>query len=722
MINLCDKKKYELVERNPRILQFLDNVELCRHGEPRNSRRYGNKLLFRLIAELLYRYSCLYIPGVENESENIQRIRQVLKFHVSEYLLKTIDYALVQDSLGNLSYILEDKSNQDFTDFDRQTIDCYFQRFDWINKCDGFIPVEIADINWGGVIPFTLQETDQLKPRVCDQDGEEIRNWSKSVDELYNFLNRSVKYNIQLLFSLKDFNEFFTIINSDSIASIGGDSLHFPVCMAIWRKEALFDFDKFAVYATGKVNSYGFLEPVKIEHKYAYLKNHFSKFILFCPEEKILSGNPRHQKSDSLYRISQTLNINEIISECRDQVAAKGYLANYYTNADNHLQDLYRTVTNYEKVNWDLIISILKNFESHINRVHYPQKYLETLILLSFCYNNYGDAYNAEYYNKQAEEFAKEFNHEDKLIDLMIDKIVIYQDSERLEEIHKTAECIEKTLNEKFIDKYDLWMSFLFTLAQAHMFGSVIGDASFSSEKAVQFATDSYFKYALKLKENDDADRLKKLAKCYNYIHLYYALFKPGSKEENDKYNDALNFLKEMNEKDRKSNRIFLYKQRALAAYRYTLDKKSPPEYFDNKLKDSVLKSIDQDDSWIASLDKKYIAAVILAQKNIDDKIIAEAKRLFDEALVIPANEQSSLLLIYLRVTVAAQAYYSFCLTGREEIANPYKEQALCLFGQFNELRKNQRLPQYTTAAMWQEFLETPWDPVKPFPGLKYYY
>ena len=708
-----------IIVEDPEILLFFDNDELCSMQTLLQNNVYERDVTAIITAELICRYLFLNKPGAN--SEKIDQIKNTLSSLLSENIWKRINSLSITKS--QFLDKITDSLNKTFDsnkDICSQLIKKYIcRRFDILKRCDGFIPLENKLKNKGFIIPFTLSSNQtNAKPAVYDLDDEVIEAWTQSIDELFK-IHSFPKYNVRLHLSQKNFKAFF---ETNNCISFEGDSLQLPVCLAICKKISIDDFpdyNKFAVFATGRFDHHGYLEPVKTDLKFEFLENHFTNFILFCPADP--TNNYPVQKS-KICELSSTENISKILSDCGEQIRKeKGLINNYQINSTEYINKLSESFTKHYKESFNNDIDGLKVLESNLSKLTDPQKYFTILLLLSFGFSNIGDAQHADTYIQKAEEFVKcHANLNDEYTTLLIQRLVILQDSEQLDFVPSLQNKIETSLYNNNPKDNERCSWYNYTMAQVYMFGAVIGDESFSANDALNFANKG-FAFARDANNNDIPSF--NMAKCYNNIHLFHALFNSGSDLENAAFQEAEHITDELPaENDRISNRKFLYKQRALAAYRYTLIHDVIPDFFDSQFKELLLDSFDNDDSWIASLDKKYIGAIILSQKNIDDQVIAEAKKLFDEALVIPANELTSPLLIYLRVTVAAQAYYSFCKIKEDVTAKAYKAQALSLLGQFNELREKQGLPQYRTAAMWQDYLEAQWDPKTPFPGLKYYY
>jgi len=268
-----------------------------------------------------------------------------------------------------------------------------------------------------------------------------------------------------------------------------------------------------------------------------------------------------------------------------------------------------------------------------------------------------------------------------------VDELVDFQDLDNFDRIKQIIAAYENDIENS--DDPDLKMRYHGTLGQIHAcgyLGEIEGFSKELSKKHFEQALDNAFLL------NFDED----IAQDLNYIHLWYALFQPGSRDEQQAADEAFQHHCHQLQKKQKAqqkNMAFLKKNCAFAAYRFLLQTGLSPETDLESLR------LPSNAYWLYAVSNKYIATIEAAKGETD-----KAKKDFDDALTVLNNSTSLPILCFIRMTILAEAFRSL----HEE---PYREQALAAVDSLQE--------QYSLSIeKWRNYLNG----TGAFPGLQYWY
>ena len=573
-----------------------------------------------------------------------------------------------------------------------------------LGNCDGIVPVirEADGKKCGCAIPFRLESANDSNSCVIDLDDVPLSEWSEAVSEL-----NLPQIRVRLL--------FHSSVEKD--LQYTGYSLQLPVLMAYWRRnEQLPKYNPFAVVATGKFQD-NRLVSVRLEEKFDGLKERFDKLVFFYPD----SDNTDNRE---MVPIPLGTSVNDVLSICNEQFVSRKYDLGLFTSGINfivrRLETISYSVKKDSESSWDYIISSLQQFLDELDEDQYPEHYLNALLTLSFAYCHSANTAKAHDYNRKAIEFANRVksrcdNIQYQLILLSIEEMVLLQDEENFEQIPKLASEIKDQLDkldENDKKTFDLKMRYYGTLGQAHMCGAICHMEGFDKAIALDCISEA-INYARKYQDNTEEDNIDEVIRDMNYRHLWYAMFKPGSEEEQKYYNLAVKETIDNqlpgNSKDNNLN--FQFRQHCLSSYRQLIMLCDNPN---TACADEPIPAPNNIQFWLKALIYKYQAAVLAyLHRN------AEAKEKFDESFVLMEKVKYPLFQ-YIAMTIAAEAYQSFSILGDEQTAEQYRLKAMELF------KANNDFEEFKTSASWKQYLITPWkefdDPRKHFPGRQYYY
>ena len=696
----------DIAKSAPENLMFFSNAELLEDYEYQPS-----YIKNAILSELLVRFSfntsnselsqelLKFIP--EN---SLTQFKTWLQHHNPSYKPKP-PINLIPDGA-----IVSNEEQEWFNNLEN----CIFTRLEKLyGECDGILPVVVKDV--GIAIPFTLEYADgEIDPleRVVDLDNTSFPEWSRAVSDLVKskdapdsrmFLHNYVR--IRLLFHS----------NIIDIRLFNGNSLQFPVLLAFWRKENLLPtYSPFSIIATGEINDKR-IRRVEALQKFNSLKKQFNLLTFFCPSSSGIKIND----DPLLTIIDANTSIEDIISICQNRIenlVKDRSSRNIILNSD-YIKNRIDAITIYTKKDlesrWDQLISALLFIEKRFRRLSNmdEETYLNCLASLSFAYCHCGKTAEAIQYNRKGRKYAKKCNLINTLNGLLIHQLVLFQDMDDLSSVSELSKEIYSQISQVDIDQKtqdDLLMRYHGTMAQVHIYGTLADIDGFCEKEALK-NVDLAIDYAQK------SGRIVDIIRDFNYRHLYYAFFKPGSEDERGEYMFARNYLQEnsdlFEDKEYNGNLQFQFRQRCLAAYFQILR--------ENQCNDAnIIKerypSINNPIYWLKALSFKYLGAVNAFCNNGE-----EAQKYYDEAVELLEKDPSPLFK-YICMTIASDAYRSFSVLGDAQTAERYRQKALEMFsanGDFISFRSSTQWLNFLNAS-WEEFHASGED----FPGLHYYY
>ena len=539
-------------------------------------------------------------------------------------------------------------------------------------KTSGFIPVYSPD-GAGYLIPFNFtarNKTAANAPAIYDLDGQIVENWLANYRET--------------MLPVSDSDCVIHCRQTLLPFPLSGPSFMLPLYLAAKRKFSpdFPQYNRFRLLATGEISG-NRLNPVKTAEKVAAVRKSFPDAVFLYPENIEFSTDP------SLVRLSCSVELSEVQEQICRIIEAKSLVLPDYSYAMRRLKKIEEETRHENCSRWDFMLRRLETNAAAINEFRDPELYLLCLMLRSSIFCHMGDTRNALERNHAAKEFAADNHFEKQLLRLEVEELIDFQDLEDFDSIHDLL--LEQNLAdniEQFGDN-DLCMRYYGSMGQVHAYGFLSGIEGFSRDRSLDF-----FRKAVQCACRLNSD--EEIAQDLNYLHLWHALFDPGSQAEQKAWLNASNHIRRQlqNKPERqKKNEYFLRRQRAFALYRVLLrNGVLPPDFRDLRLPAHLA------DDWLFAITNKYIGALAAASGDRSG-----AKRDFDEALEIFQESQNTILRL-IRMTILAEAWRSL----GDEL---YKDQALTALDSLQE----QYPRQY---KKWRNFLLG----TEPFPGLDFWY
>ena len=557
-------------------------------------------------------------------------------------------------------------------------------------RADGVIPVQSGDSK-GWMIPFELRQG-KSRYAVSDLDGNVIDEWNEAVSEL-EIAPYSVRVHCHAAPAMRG-----------NPASFIGRSLMLPVWTAFQKKkEILPDYNPFKFVLSGAFDRDGVLSKVDINGKAAELAEHYRDALFLIPESCDISGLDA-ESAKNIYALPNELKEDLIPSIRRKAEQSQEMTLNY---AIRRLPSLCDDVRYYHHGDWNEIIRILEataKFDEDDN----PMEYLLNLSLQSEAHCHNGNTKKALEINEKAYAFATEHGEDYVLLALrlQIGKLVLLTDEEDFDEIAQISPDLEKRIEQS--GDPGLQMRYHGTMGQFCAYGILAEIQGCSKEQSLE-----HFK-----KAKDCAFKLGKIEdkrQDLNYLHLWHALFEPGTEAEKNALDRAGKMLAPQGEETEKSDNIirnkrYLLRQQLLACYRLLPDNRETKdrpsfEAFDMELEGS-------DHTWIRALSYKYLGALEsdAARREPDGSASEEhekhARQCFENALQ-PLNENGPIIDL-IRLTICCEAFRS--------TNNPkYRKMAEELITPLRETYPNQK-----SIDQWERFLRG--QDKDHFPGWNYWY
>ena len=552
-------------------------------------------------------------------------------------------------------------------EFSSQCLFTVTERFTLLASTDGLIPVYVKyggkEADRGFLIPFSLAES--TSPAVVDLDGRKVEDWSEYLSRMD--IPAQVRLHCHCLPELH-FSE---------------SSMMLPVLCAWLRREGreLPLYDPFRLVFSGAFDESGKLVPVMTREKAAELAKSFAAFnyrfvIPESPGDNALGRGI--EQIPCLDRAAVLENIRCIVDQLEK---------NTFQYALERIQALHDKVHFSQYTEWEELIRSLQNnavFDEDEN----PDEYLLNLMLQSQACCHCGRSQEAAELNRKAQDYAigRGERFEKQLYRLQIEMLVILVDVENFEQIRTLTPDLEQKLYA--MNDPDLLMRFHGTMGQIFAYGTLSGLTGFSKEESLR-----HFKLAKD--KAFEIDSLQEKRQDLNYLHLWYALFCPGTPTEKRAFERAQNMLNREEDQNYLRNYWYLTRQQTFAAYRSML----------SGLKSDIPQSeslLDFDPSrgipWMQALSCKYVGALHAAEGEL-----GEARQCFDVALQFSPGQREPILK-FIRMTILAEAWRS--------LKQPqHREQALATLDDLTKLYPCQ-------TGKWRGFLLGERD----FPGLEYWY
>lgn len=495
------------------------------------------------------------------------------------------------------------------------------KRLKLLFRTDGIIPVVKAnEVSAGWLIPFDIQDNNE-NPGVFDLSGKQILEWSKAVA----LLQLPTSINVRLHFHYPQ----------SKMTDLTGHSLMLPVWAAYLRKnDRLPKYNPFQAIFTGAFDDDGYLAPVDTDGKIREITQMHPKATLFLPLDEC--GNPEQGN----LRFLPQVKINVLETKLQHEV--ERLHDTLFGYAIKRLPSICKEVRSLQHADWnELILRLERNaaFDEDEN----PEEYLLNLMLQSEAHCHAGNTQRAYELNLLAQKTALENGFEKLLIRLQVNKLVLLTDSTNFEEIKTISPALEQMI-EKSGDS-DLLMRYHGTMGQIHAYGTLCNIDGCTKELSLR-----HFRIA-KCKAFE-LGNLEDKRQDLNYLHLWHAIFMPGTSEEIS----ALKRAEKMSaphdgESDISDNRIrnicYLRRQQLFAWYRnYLLTGKT----IEHEIPQDINVLLEGPNTWCRALSYKYLGTLASARGN---KTAAE--KYFTLALQPIQNEECP-IIGFIKMTIYAEA------------------------------------------------------------------
>ena len=582
-------------------------------------------------------------------------------------------------------------------------------------KADGFIPLALHGI--GGrpscLLPFSFERCDTGcdAATVLDWRGRKHDSWTELLRERLPgcFIRYGKPHCIRLAF-----------VRAGRFESmpLDGESLLLPVLVA-WKRfcGSLPRYDVFRLFATGEIVSDGGLRRVETQAKWDLVRS--------LPGARLLAPDTGKQESqDPSGVLPEGTDVRNGIPAPIVEKIEEWFVSDWkYAVARLADQGLVSEINHDRYGGWGRMIDRLENLGAPFSEKDVKERLLTEMWLGQACCHA-AQTDSAIEHNRTAHRLASGvpgFRYELQRLD--VEMIVNLTDKEAFDDVLTLSESLETELleenwKENVAQQADLAMRWHGSLGQALAYGALDGRPGFSGE-----AAKTAFKAALA-----DARRRKTLAtgndpdpdtsgadadvvQDANYVHLWYALFDPSSKEFVKAYSEAKKLRHRLDALSpaRRTNEVYQLRQLALAAYRRILSGEAADavaeELFRLESETAFLNLVDDPDAefWLRATAAKYMGA--LSAATGDSQM---AKELFGKAVSEIKDGGGDVVARKIAMTVRAEAYRSLRGLFPDEASRYLDEAKKLLVG----------VPD--RGNRWRNWLEAP--DAAPFPGLSYWY
>jgi hypothetical protein len=507
---------------------------------------------------------------------------------------------------------------------------------------DGVIPLLNQNEGAGCCLFFTIEPHREAAVIVLTEENGEQKHeeWSKYILEIQQPLAK--KYHVKI---------------AGGNVKLNGCSLQLPVLLAIWRKETcLPQYNIFDLVATGCFDD-GKLEAVAgLVDKGNWLKNELGTKAFVFPANS-------DEDSDGI-RLRPGLNFDEVKEKISEIIVEHGLATLHKDFCIRQVKMLDGKIRDGFVTDWHAVLRHLESIEKHFDPA--PgldnEYYIKVNALISAVLCHCGRADEAAKHNKFIRKKVKEANNDQLYWRMMIESIVVNTDLENWDD----ALAVSCEIPANIKGKNDLLMRYHGSIGQVLAFKS-LRDSNIKNIKAslehfnlaIQFAQQLIQELTPEKKE----EKQHELGRDFNYRHLFYALFEPGSDDELEYYRKAEEF--HHRSENREFNLAYLARQRNLAAYRNLLINGI-------KLSHAQIKALptnNTSEDWITATILKYQGALYAAAGDH-----ATATEYFDRAIKLLENAAGSVIR-GIGMTIAAEAKRSLHRDEyRQYISNYFAE------------------------------------------------
>lgn len=529
------------------------------------------------------------------------------------------------------------------------------QRLLALFETDGFISVCDAEAAW--FIPFRLLSEGS---GITWADGSSVSAWQTAAQQAL----KGTEFACARLRLLP---------GPELDAGVTGASLMLPLHLAALRKgsESLLPkYDPLRVLATGALDAELRLQDVAVKQKLTAMREQFRDAVLFGPEQP--EGTFAKEGRPPYVGLMCHQGIDTILADVRTQLERRPDLVQITMEyARRRLPALQRWIDRENHRRWADVAEQLTQLKGAVSARCNPNILLEFMSLLATALCHAGKTEECREVLHEALVFAHTLEKGPaKALRLQESLLASAQDLGDLAEIETLNTNLSVEL-EKFTgaESSDLRMRYYGTMAQAHIWGSLLSLQGFTQEAAFQFA-----KKAVETAETQarqvpaDATAEKRdeaeanVAQDLNYAHLWQATFKPGTPDEEQAYQRARQQLNELALPSRQTNLLFLMRQRSLAYFNRW---RATGEIPSAAARTSVRLPKQEAEGWMVASNRRHLGTLAAAAGEG-----ALARQLFEDGeAALPLKCCYAPVLASIRMSLLAQAVLSLEAVGESEAA-----------------------------------------------------
>lgn len=504
------------------------------------------------------------------------------------------------------------------------------RRLDRLFDANGFIPVYNSLGVW--FIPFQLEKS--LKGAAW-ADGTEVTTWCEPVSRaLLGTDYRGIRLQLQ----------------QGREVSVTGESLMLPVRMAALRGRpcGLPHYDVLRVLATGAFDEQFHLADVELRPKIDAAGKQFRDAVFFGPD---VPGEMAASKC--FHGLESGFDEQAVFQRIRDELERMpGCVKMNRDYALKRLPDMASHVDRENHHRWNEVAGQLEQIKVALSPGRDPGTWLEFCSLLATALCHAGRTEESRRCVCDAMSFARKNGYLAKTLRLQVTAAVNAQDLGEMDEYRVLVSGLEEELS-RFDgpEKDDLLMRYHGTAAQANAWGALYGMEGFTEAAAKEHA-ETAVSIAQKIANSATPDKKDEaesnLAQDLNYRHLVFAIFNPGTDEENRAFDDARQQLNELSERAARTNRYHQMRQRSLALLNAWRAVGAVP---DKDTLGNCRLPLDAE-GWLIAANRRHLGALAAAAGDTE-----EAKRCFkegDEAL--PLDRCWAPVLASIRLALLVQA------------------------------------------------------------------
>lgn len=549
-------------------------------------------------------------------------------------------------------------------------------------SADGFIPVCSDEKSL--IIPFKIELGETFG--AIDKAGNEIPDWSNAVKLLCKILNTQ--------FGVKIFSKFNVMPE--------GRSLMLPIAMAYFRKKGelpLYYIRR--LFFTGEISENGSLVSVQVSAKKEYLKKTCPQACLVAPKSTV---GEIETNDDYLQLLNPGVSIYEVKNFVKNLIELKypGLIRFEEVDFCNNKESIERYVNKKCSKGWNNVIKILSKYEDSLDEDENPIQFVLLHIIKSDAYCHIGQTGKSEECLKYVRKIIADKGlpideiDENTLWQARFRSIINSLDKESFEYVENEFKDIDSLQ----INDEDILMRYEGCKYRFYMYKALL-------ERNENYKTKSLDAAKKAIKYAGAVGDVAEIIRDYNYRHMWYAVFEPGTEKERKAYEKCINKCNELDEDLKTKNLSFLSMQRWFSIYRQILMNNQCEHIQETSIDDTC-------EFWLKALICKYKGAWFARQKQFDKSL-----KMFDVALKSLEDNDYEIndreILGYIKMTIYAEAYRSMISLGDEVKAMEFLEKAKQL------VEKNkEEFETYPSFKFWKAYLENP--TTTEFPGLKYWY